>query len=256
MKNTAQLTTITALCCTILLTPLVAAAELRVASAANFLSTIKELAAQYEDQTGQQIRISSGSSGALYAQISNGAPFDLFFSADVKRAEALVDDGMAYADSRFTYALGIPILWSDREDWLEDPQETLRAGDFRFITIAEPRNAPYGAAAKQILSDLDLWQRFTQEGRIIRAQNLTQAYSHVASGAADLGFLALSQLKDKEGEIPGSFWRPPAELFSPIEQQAVILKRAEDHNAAREFTDWLRGDEARDMIEQAGYAIP
>lgn len=242
--------------CLLVLSPLATASDLRIATAANFLGTLQELTARYEEQTGHRFSISSGSSGALYAQITNGAPFDLFFSADVLRAQTLVSDGLAHEDSRFTYALGVPVLWSSRQDWLQDPEAVLTEGEYRFLSIPNPRNAPYGVAAQQILETLGVWDRLNAEGRLIRAQNLTQVYAQTGSGAAELGFLALSQVKDASGNIPGSYWIPPAELFDPIEQQAVILKRAGDLEVARDFMAWMRGEDAARIIEAAGYAVP
>ncbi|MBK1735022.1 molybdate ABC transporter substrate-binding protein [Halorhodospira abdelmalekii] len=237
------------------LPPLATATEMRIATAANFLGTLQELTARYEEQTGHRFAISSGSSGALYAQITNGAPFDLFFSADRLRAETLVSDGLAHEDSRFTYAVGVPVLWSSREGWLEDPETILTEGSYRFLSTADPRNAPYGVAAQQILESLGVWGRLNQEGRLVRAQNITQAYAQAASGAAELGFVALSQVKDASGNIPGSHWIPPAELFDPIEQQAVILKRVGDLEVARDFMAWMRGEDAARIIKAAGYAV-
>lgn len=232
------------------------AKELRIATASNFLGTIKELTARYKERTGHEVTISSGSSGALYAQIVNGAPHDLFFSADTRRAKALVDDGLAYKQSRFTYAVGVPVLWSNRKGWLEDPRAELKGVDYRFLTIAEPRNAPYGVAAQRILQALDIWNRLNEEGKLLRARNVTQAHAQIASGAADLGFIALSQVQDSAGNVPGSYWLPPAQLFNPIEQQAVILKSAHDLKTAREFMTWMQGKEATQIIEAAGYATP
>ena len=240
----------------LLLSPLAAATELRIATAANFLGTLQKLTTRYEEQTGHNLTISSGSSGALYAQISNGAPFDLFFSADVLRAEKLVSDGLAYEDSRFTYAVGVPVLWSSREDWLEEPEAVLKDGDYRVLALPNPRNAPYGVAAQQIMEALGVWGRLNAEGRVSRPQSLTQVYAQVASGSAELGFVALSQVKDESGNIPGSHWKPPAKLFDTVEQQAVILKRAEDLEKARGFMTWIRGEEATRILEAAGYAVP
>lgn len=232
------------------------AAEVRVAVAANFLGTLQTLASTYEARTGHPIAISSGSSGALYAQISNGAPFDVFFSADIARAQALVDNGLAVADSRYTYALGVPVLWSSQSDYLSDPEARLRNGRYRFLSIPDPRNAPYGVASQQILTQVGVWDTLNQAGRLVRAQTITQVYTQVASGAAELGFVALAQVQAEDGTIPGSYWIPPPEWFDPIEQQVVLLKRASDSEVAQDFIAWVRGDEARQLIEAAGYRTP
>ncbi len=238
--------------------PGVSAVELRAAVAANFLGTLQQLTQVYAEQTGHHIHLSSGSSGALYAQIVNGAPFDLFFSADIERAKALVDNDLALEASRFTYAIGVPVLWSSKPDYLDDPVELLRTGSYRFLSITDPRNAPYGVAAQQIFEHLGIWESLNREGRLLRAQTITQVYTQVASGAAELGVVALAQLNQiqKDGVIPGSHWIPPAEWFTPIEQQAVILKRANDADQAQQFMTWMRSPEAVKIIEEAGYALP
>lgn len=232
------------------------AVELRAAVAANFLGTLQTLTAAYEAETGHEINLSAGASGALYAQVVNGAPFDLFFSADTLRPETLVADGLALEDSRFTYALGLPVLWSSREDYFDDPENLLRSGDYRFLSIADPRNAPYGLAAQQILTRMGIWESLDRAGRLVRAQSIGQAHAHIASGAAELGFVALAQVRADDGSIPGSHWIPPAQWFDPIEQQAVILKRAANMELARDFMAWIRSPEAVQLIEAAGYSVP
>ncbi len=236
------------------------AAELRIAVAANFHGTLQNLAEVYEAHSGHTLRLSSGASGALYAQIVNGAPFDLFLSADRERPARLERDGHTVTGSRATYAIGIPVLWSARQDRVDPAGEVLQTGDFRHLAIAEPRNAPYGAAAQQVLEALGVWTQLQRERRLIRAQSIGQAYSQVASGAAPLGFVALAQLKSEGGAPAGSYWIPPATLHDPIEQQAVILRRAERDPqtlaAAHAFIDWLHGDTARRLIEAAGYRLP
>lgn len=239
--------------------PVKAAEPLSVAVAANFHGTLEELAARYEAEHGQRLRLSANSSGALYTQIRRGAPFVLFFSADAERPERLVAEGLALADSRFTYAHGVPVLWSARVGVVDAEAEVLREGDFRHLALAEPRNAPYGAVARQVLEALGLWEELAGERRLTRAGSIGQAYSQVASGAAPLGFVALSQVRREDGTIPGSHWFPPAELHEPVRQEAVILSRAEADprtlEAARAFMAWLRGDEARAVIAAAGYTV-
>lgn len=231
-------------------------AELRVAVAANFLGTMQELARHYRAHSGQSLMLSSGSSGAFYTQIHHGAPFDVFFSADSRRPERLVADGMALEASRFTYAVGVPVLWSSNPDRVDSNGTVLSQGDFRHLSIAEPRNAPYGAAAQQVLQEVGVWETLTQERRLIRAQSIGQAYSQVASGAAPLGFVALSQVKAEDGSIPGSYWIPPAKLYDPIAQQAVILTDTQDLQAAQDFLSWMRAPQATAIIEAAGYSVP
>ena len=232
------------------------AAELRVAVAANFLGTLQQLVALYEAHSEDRITLSAGSSGALYAQIANGAPFDLFFSADDVRTAALIDAGLADADSRVVYALGVPVLWTAADFDLSDPPALLASDRYRFLAIADPRNAPYGIAAQQILTQFDLWDALNRAGRLVRAQTLTQVYAQVASGAADLGFIALAQIKDSSAERTGNYWIPPEELYDPITQEAVLLTRTAHPEAARRFLDWIQSEPAIAVIEAAGYRIP
>lgn len=231
------------------------AAELRVAVAANFLGTLQQLAALYEEETGDRVTLSAGSSGALYAQIVNGAPFDLFFSADAARPAALVEEGLADPASRFTYALGVPVLWSDSVMDMGDPRALLAGDSFRFLALADPRNAPYGVAAQQILTAFDLWDALDRDRRLVRGQTITQTYSQIASGAAELGFVALAQVKDADGRIAGSHWIPPAELYDPITQDVVMLARARNPDVARQFLDRIRSERATGIIEAAGYQV-
>lgn len=231
------------------------ATELRVAVTANFFGTLQQLAAMYREETGHRLALSSGASGALYTQIVNGAPFDLFFSADVLRPERLANEGRGVPESRFTYAIGRPVLWSARDGFVDDAGEILKSDGFRFLAIAEPRTAPYGVAAQQILTYLGVWDRLDSGGQLVRAQNMGQAYQQVASGAAELGFVALAQVRDADGNVPGSHWIPPAHLYDPVVQQAIILQRASNMQAAQDFMAWIRGPEAVQVIEAAGYAV-
>ncbi|PMR73771.1 molybdate ABC transporter substrate-binding protein [Billgrantia endophytica] len=240
-----------------LVLPVVAqAGELRVAVAANFLGSMEQLAAEFEEQTGHDVIISSGSSGAFYAQIVNDAPFDVFFSADTQRPEALVNEGLAVDESRFTYAIGVPVLWSTHEDLVDAQGEVLSNGDYRYLSVADPQNAPYGLAAQQVLTELGLWDELTSQQRVVQAQTIGQAHSQIASGAAELGFVALAQVIQEDGDIPGSHWIPPAEYHDPIVQQAVILNTAQDQELAEEFMAWIQGPRATEVIEAAGYSVP
>jgi molybdate transport system substrate-binding protein len=235
--------------------PVVLAAEVRVAVTANFHGTLQRLAAVYRAQTGHTLLLSPGASGALYAQIVNGAPFDLFFSADSLRPELLAQHGHGVADSRTTYAVGLPVLWSARPGLVDADGAVLRGDGFRFLAIAEPRNAPYGVAAQQILSHAGVWEALVADGKLVRAQNTAQAYQQIASGAADLGFVALAQVRGADGQVPGSYWLPPSDVHDPIVQQAIILSRSANLAVARDFMAWLRGSEAGRLIEADGYAL-
>ncbi|MCE8020727.1 molybdate ABC transporter substrate-binding protein [Halomonas sp. MCCC 1A11036] len=230
--------------------------ELRVAVAANFLGSMEQLAAEFEERTGANVVISSGASGAFYAQIVNGAPFDVFFSADSQRPERLVEEDLALAESRFTYAIGVPVLWSADEGLVDDQGEVLSSGSYRYLSVADPQNAPYGLAAQQVLTEMGLWSELAEEQRIVQGQTIGQAHSQVASGAAELGFVALAQVIGEDGDINGSYWIPPAEYHDPIVQQAVILNTVQDVELAEAFMEWIKSPRSIEVIEAAGYSVP
>lgn len=228
-----------------------AAGEAVVAVAANFLEVAERLAAELERETGHRVILVSGSTGKLYAQIVHGAPFDVFLAADAARPERLEREGRSVPGSRFTYAVGRLALWSSEPDRIgRDGAATLRRGDFRRLAIAHPDLAPYGAAARQVLVRLGLWERFAD--RIVMGETIGQAQTMVASGNAELGFVALSSLASPGEPAAGSRWEVPAGLHDPIRQDAVLLARAADNPAARGFLSYLRG-EGRDLVASYGY---
>jgi len=227
------------------------AAEVHVALAQNFAPAARELAAAFERSGGERVVRSAGSSGKLYAQIANGAPYDVFLSADTARPERLEREGLAVAGSRFSYALGKLVLFSADPLRVDPAGRVLERRDWRHLAIANPELAPYGAAALQTLRQLGLLERV--ESRLVRGEDVGQTFRFVVSGSAELGLVALSQLELAE---PGSRWLVPETLYAPIEQQAVLLSRARDHAGARAFLAFLRTHEARRLIRRAGYGVP
>ncbi len=233
------------------------AEELRVAVASNFYSTIKVIAEQFELKTtnssGQQHKVIliPGSSGKHYAQIINGAPFDIFFSADTERARLLEQSERAESGTRFTYALGKLILWSPMDNYVDLKGEVLKSKDFRYLAIANPKLAPYGKAAEEVLKSLNIWT--VLGGRIVRGENIAQTFQFVSSGNAKLGFVAHSQIKSSDLSISGSFWEVPQSIYRPIEQQAVLLR---DSSLAREFLSFVKSDESLSIIYESGYGLP
>lgn len=221
--------------------------EALVAVAANFARTAEALAGAYEAESGHTITLSSGSTGQLYARIVQGAPYEAFLSADAERPALLVDAGQAVASSRFTYAFGRLALWSGDPDRIGPDGEAALSGDFRFLAIANPRTAPYGAAALDVLESLGLTDAVTD--RLVTGSDVGATYAFIASGNAELGFIALSQLPDGQGSV----WIVPEELHAPLAQDAVLLNRGADNPAATGFLAFLRSDEARAVIEAAGY---
>jgi molybdate transport system substrate-binding protein len=233
-----------------LFAPGATADELHIAVASNFKAAMEALTGVFENQSGHQLVLSYGATGKHYAQIVNGAPFHAFLAADTERPRRLEAEGFAIPDTRITYAMGKLVLWGPGWDLAESGEEALKAGDFRFLAIANPKTAPYGLAAEQTLRRLGLWESL--QPRIVRGENIGQAFAHVHSGNAELGFVALSQLTGQEVEHR-STWRVSEDLFAPIEQQAVLL---EDCVAARAFLAFLRSPDATDLIRTHGYSVP
>lgn len=224
-----------------------AAGELRVAVASNFADAAREVGSAFEAASAHRATFSVGSTGQLFTQIANGAPFDVFLAADQERPARAVAEGLAVAASRFTYARGRLALYSRDPGRVAGP-DTLRSGSFTRLAIANPDTAPYGAAAVAVMTALGVLD--TVQGRIVRGANIAQAYQFVVTGNAELGFVALSQIL-RHGE--GSRWLVPADLHDPIAQDAVLLTGAVDRDAARAFLAFLRGPETAAVLEKYGY---
>lgn len=238
--------------CLLLLLPGFALADsIRLAVASNFSEPIKAIAAQYEIRTGHRLVLVFGSTGKHYAQIINGAPFELFLAADMRRPQLLEQQGIAIAGSRFTYARGRLVLWSLRADYVDAGGEVLATGEYRRLAIANPKLAPYGKAAQQVLESKGLWKALQQ--RLVRGESIGQAYQFVRSGNAELGFVAYSQIKQPGRSDTGSYWLVPQAFYQPIEQQTVLLK---ENAVARNFMSYLQTQEVKKIIAQYGYDIP
>lgn len=228
------------------------AEQVRVAVAANFAEPMREIASRFERDSGHRVELVYGATGKLYAQIRNGAPYDLLLSADEQTPRKLVEEQLALADSRFTYATGALVLWSAREDLVDPAGTVLADGDFRRLSIASPTAAPYGAAAMQVLQTLKL-ERL--QSRLVRGESITQAYQFVATGNAELGFVARSQVYRNGVLQSGSAWPVPAHLHSPLHQQAVQLQRARNNPAAAALLAYLRQEPIRALIISHGYQV-
>lgn len=227
----------------------VPAAQTNVAVAANFAEPAKEIAAAFRQKTGHEAVLSFGASGQFYTQITQGAPFQVFLSADDGRPKKLVDDGLAVPESRFTYAIGKLVLWS-KTPGLVKGEETLKAATFAKLSICNPLAAPYGAAAIETMKSLKVLERL--EPKLVEGATITQAFQFVETGNAELGFVALSQLT---GQETGSRWLVPQELYAPIRQDAVVLKTGISNEAASGFIEFLRSPKARAIIEKYGYVL-
>jgi molybdate transport system substrate-binding protein len=232
-------------------THLAVAAEIRVAVASNFQPAMLALNQQFESGSDHRLTLIFGATGKHYAQIVNGAPFDVFLAADAERPRRLEQESLAVAGTRFTYALGKLVLWSPRSGYVDAQGRVLEHSDFRHLAIANPRLAPYGLAARQVLQALGLWQRLNE--RLVQGENIGQAYQFVESGNAELGFLAWSQVQGPNVPATGSLWLVPQQLYQPIEQQAVLLR---DTAAGRALLRFLRSPQALKIIADHGYAVP
>ena len=227
------------------------AEEIHIAVASNFSATMRLLAERFEAQSDHRVILLPGSTGKHFAQIVNGAPFDAFFAADVKRPERLEAEGRIIPGSRFSYAIGKLVLWSPDPELVDGDGAVLESGSFRRFAIANPRLAPYGRAAQQFLESRGIWESL--QPRLVRGENIGQAFQFVASGNAELGLVALSQLMQSGREPAGSRWQVPEKLHAPIEQQAVLLS---DSAAAADFMRFAKSEPARAIIRDSGYGIP
>ncbi|SFW47080.1 molybdate ABC transporter substrate-binding protein [Pseudomonas sp. NFACC04-2] len=229
----------------------VQAAEVQVAVAANFTAPIQAIAADFEKDTGHKLVTAYGATGQFYTQIKNGAPFEVFLAADDTTPARLESEGDTVKGSRFTYAVGTLALWSAKAGHVDNQGQVLKRNDFQHLSIANPKTAPYGLAATQVLDKLGLTDQV--KSRLVEGQNITQAYQFVSTGNAELGFVALSQIY-KDGKVTsGSAWIVPAELHDPIKQDAVILTKGRDNPAAVALVDYLKGPKAAAIIQAYGY---
>jgi len=230
------------------------AGQVNVAVASNFTAPMNAIAAEFARDTGHQARPSFGSSGKFYAQIRNGAPFQAFLSADDETPSRLEREGLTVPGSRFTYAVGTLALWSPQTGYVDAQGEVLRHGRFNKLAIANPKLAPYGAAAVEALGHMGLHNALT--AKWVRGENIVQAWQFVSTGNAELGFVALSQIM-KDGKITtGSAWIVPSRLHSPILQDAILLPSGKGNPAAEALMKYLKGDKARAIIKSYGYELP
>lgn len=229
------------------------AAEVQVAVAANFAAPMQAIAAGFEQATGDKVSVSLGSTGKLYAQIKNGAPYDIMLSADAETPAKLEREGLAVPGSRFTYAIGKLVLWSPRPGYVDESGAVLKKGGFRHLAVANPKLAPYGEAAMETLAKLGVLNRV--KPKLVQGENIAQTYQFVASGNAELGFVALSQVYAAGKIKSGSAWIVPAALYSPIRQDAVLLDKGKGNPAAAALLDFLKGPQARAVIRDYSYAL-
>ena len=237
------------------LPPASTAAEATVAVATNFLVPLRSLAEEFSARTGHSLRISSGSTGQLYAQITNGAPYDVFLSADAERPLRLEEAGATMPGTRRTYALGRIVLWSADSGRVDaGGAKALRTLGSGKIAIANPEVAPYGVASQEALERLGFWEPF--QDRLVRGINVAQVFQFIGTRNAAMGFIAMSQLSGRPKGGEGSIWVVPADLHGPIRQDMVLLERAEGNEAALAFLDFLASPDILARIEAFGYSVP
>ena len=237
-----------------LLLPLPAfSGEVLVAVAANFTDAARDIVSLFEKSTPYRAKLSYGSTGTLYAQIENGAPFEVFLSSDVSRAAKAEKSGLAVSGSRFTYAQGKLVLWSAKAGLFTDGQGYLVQSAYQRIAIAKPKTAPYGLAAQQVLQSLGIWD--SVQPKLVFGDSIAQAFQFVATGNVPAGFVAYSQVKAWQGGR-GSVWEIPGNYYKPIDQQAVLLSKGGKNSAALAFMEFLKSVQARRIITSYGYVIP
>lgn len=235
--------------------PLSASAEtIKVAVAANFTSTMNALVAEFEKTSDHKVDLSFASSGKIYAQIINGAPYHAFFSADQTTPEKLEIAGKAITGSRFTYAIGALALWSAKPNFIDEQLRVLKTGQFNKIALANPKLAPYGAAAVEVLEKLDLVK--ATQLKWVQGENIAQTYQFIFTGNADLGFVALSQIMQNSKLKSGSYWPIPGDLHTPILQDAQILLPGKNSIATQQFMKFMQSDLAKAIIQSHGYQTP
>jgi molybdate transport system substrate-binding protein len=229
------------------------AGEVQVAVAANFAGPMEKLAAQFQKDTGHKAVVASGATGKFYAQIRNGAPFEVLLSADDETPARLEAEGQAVAKSRFTYAVGRLVLWSAKANYVDATGAVLKTGDFTHLAIANPKTAPYGAAATAVIDKLGLTARL--QPRLVQGENIAQAFQFASTGNAELGFVAQAQVWRDGKFTAGSGWIVPATMHAPIRQDAALLTRGAKNPAAQALLDYLRSDKAKALIRAYGYEV-
>ena len=236
------------------ISPRLAIAEsLTIAVASNFADTAKHLVEEFEMNSDHEAQLILGSSGRFFAQISNGAPFDIFLSADREKPSALVEAGLARPESRFTYAIGRLALWSRDEMLVSGDVSVLQTDSFKKVAIANPRLAPYGKAAREVLNEYGLYNELS--ARLVQGENIAQAFQFVFTGNAELGFVSLSQVMKGGALASGSAWIIPENLHLPIRQDAVILTNAVSANATEAFMNFMKTPRSRAIIASYGYGL-
>lgn len=227
--------------------------EIQVAVAANFAGPAKTIAAEFEKETGNKVLIASDATSKLYAQVKNGAPFEIFLSADQDTPNKLAKEGDADSSTQFTYGIGKLVLWSAKADFVDSKGEVLKSGNFSHLSVANPKTAPYGTAAVEVMKKLGVYEAIAP--KLVQGENIAQTFQFVSSGNAELGFVALSQVA-KDGQITeGSAWVVDPNYYNPIKQDAILLNKGKGHKAAEAFLFYLQSVKTKATIRKFGYEI-
>ncbi|MDD1621105.1 MAG: molybdate ABC transporter substrate-binding protein [Methylococcaceae bacterium] len=240
--------------CLVSLSAITQAATTLVAVAANFTKPMEEIAAEFQKATGHEAKLSFGSSGKFVSQMENGAPFEVFLSADESNPLKLEQNGATVAGSRFVYALGKLVLWSAKPGYVDDQGQILAKGGFQHLALADPKLAPYGAAALEVLKGMGLQEKL--QPLLVQGENIAQTQQFVSTGNAELGFVALSQVIENGKIASGSGWIVPSNRYAPIKQSAVLLNLGAENPAAKALLDYLKSKPALAIIEKYGYDLP
>jgi molybdate transport system substrate-binding protein len=232
------------------------AEEITIAAASDLNFAFREIATEYEKASGNQVRLTLGSSGNFYAQIQNGAPFDLYFSADISYPRKLEEAGLTVPGSLYQYAVGRIVLWTGHESRIDVTKgiEALREPAIRKIAIANPKHAPYGRAAVAAMEYFKVYDQVKE--KLILGENISQAAQFIESGACDIGIIALSLAVAPAMKSKGTYWEVPAETHPPLEQGAVILKSSKNQKAAREFLEFVKGPHGQEIMKRYGFIVP
>jgi molybdate transport system substrate-binding protein len=232
------------------------AEEITIAAASDLNFAFREIATEYENTTGNHVRLTLGSSGNFFAQIQNGAPFDLYFSADISYPKKLEEAGLAVSGSLYPYAIGRIVLWTGHESRIDVTKgvEALREPTIRKIAIANPKHAPYGRAAVAAMEYFKVYDQV--KDRLILGENISQAAQFIESGACDVGIIALSLAVAPAMKSKGTYWEVPADAHLPLEQGAVILKSSKNQEAARQFLEFIKGPNGQEIMKRYGFIVP
>jgi molybdate transport system substrate-binding protein len=223
------------------------AGDVKVAVSSNFATTLEKISEAFTKETGHKLVISSGATGKIYAQIREGAPFEVLLSADQTTPMKLITDNLAVEETQFTFAVGRLVLWSLKDKFVDDEGAVIKTSSVNHIAIANPKLAPYGVAAKEYLEKVGIWK--IVEAKIVYGENISQTYQFVSTGNAEVGFIAMSQIMDTKG----SYWVVPESQYSPLKHDVILLNKGKTNPIAKKFLEFLKDRKVKAIISKFGY---